>query len=886
MRLGSGQQLKSRVWRDGLKAYRRVSSQAIGLLGAVLIALFAAGLLSPAPAYARLATLQQVELVAQEIRYQVANAQEVFLVWGINGWANVPEAQRPAGTVVNQGLMYTPMRRDGGSFSVQLQLPDGATIDYVFKITTTQGAKTADIWDTNAAAGRKDYHTIAQPGGVAEVTSAVIAAQMQPSASHSGTTLVSQEIRYQMAEASEVVLVWGINGWTALQAAQQPAGTVIQDQLMYTPMVQAGDSFAVKIQVPPGSTIDYVFKITRTTMGAPAAVWDANGDPKQDYHTAATEGGMVEVRATPDLRRQLLATGAESGLRWRWLLLLLLGCGIVSVWVISYIPGFQPGLGASSARYLGYPRLFERITARLSVLPIVIILILAAALRLYQITQPFTDAFSWRETSVAMMAENYFRNDWNIFYPAVSWSGPGPGYQGREFQTVSYISALLYLVVGQADWVGRSVALLFGVWGIFALYRLVRRVWDEEHALAAAAIMAVLPGGVLVDRSFLPDPAMVALVVTSFWMLVAYLQTERSRYLLIAGLIGAWGFCTKIPGLIVGLPMAYAALAILGRRIVLPKKLAALAGFGVLSLVPVIAYYLWARHLALTYPPYHFAGDGNWLWQDGLVVWLEKGYFLAELWRHFNGWIWTAPIIVLVTIGVVARPPVYTQDTEHSPRKARWVFHWWLFAGLIYYGIGAQELTANPWNFHILNPAAAVLAGHALVLVALLAQRLLRRSVAPAVSVAILASIIVFGQAGLKDWYQPYSDQSYRMGRALSGITQPGELVVTIGHSYGDPVPIYYSQRRGWGFPPADPAYAWDRLPADDSESILWLEDLRAKGGGWLAIVNEHRQEIWQQHTALARQIERTCELKAETDDYVIFRMLSPSELANLAAKP
>ena len=117
-------------------------------------------------------------------------------------------------------------------------------------------------------------------------------------------------------------------------------------------------------------------------------------------------------------------------------------------------------------------------------------------------------------------------------------------------------------------------------------------------------------------------------------------------------------------------------------------------------------------------------------------------------------------------------------------------------------------------------------------------------------------------------------------------MTQPGDLVVTIGHSYGDPVPIYYSQRHGWGFPPADPAYAWDRLPANDSESILWLEDLRAKGGGWLAIVNEHRQEIWQQHTALARQIERTCELKIETDDYVIFRMLSPSELANLAAKP
>src|SRR6266540_4306473 len=102
MRLGSGQQPKSRVRRAGSKVYRCVYGQVSGLLGAALIVLFAAGLLLPVPAYARLATLQQAELVAQEIRYQVADASEVFLVWGINGWANVPEAQRPAGTVVNQ----------------------------------------------------------------------------------------------------------------------------------------------------------------------------------------------------------------------------------------------------------------------------------------------------------------------------------------------------------------------------------------------------------------------------------------------------------------------------------------------------------------------------------------------------------------------------------------------------------------------------------------------------------------------------------------------------------------------------------------------------------------------------------------------------------------
>ena len=72
------------------------------------------------------------------------------------------------------------------------------------------------------------------------------------------------------------------------------------------------------------------------------------------------------------------------------------------------------------------------------------ILVLGAVFRFSTITQPFTDFFSWRQTLNAMMAGNFYHGSWNIFYPKVNWSGPDPGYSGFEFQTVSYIAALLY----------------------------------------------------------------------------------------------------------------------------------------------------------------------------------------------------------------------------------------------------------------------------------------------------------------------------------------------------------------------------------------------------------------------------------------------------------
>src|SRR5213595_49024 len=194
------------------------------------------------------------------------------------------------------------------------------------------------------------------------------------------------------------------------------------------------------------------------------------------------------------------------------------------------------------------------------------ILVLGAVLRFNYITQPFTDVFSWRQASTAMMASNFYHRSWNIFYPEVNWTGPGPGYQGREFQTVSYIAALVYVFVGEHDWVGRSVATLFGLWGIFALYQLVRRVWNEQRALLSAAVMALLPGSIFIERSFLSDPAMVALMTTSIWMLIVYLQTDRLRFLLLSGVIGVWGVLTKPPGLVISFAMIYATLTILRFR--------------------------------------------------------------------------------------------------------------------------------------------------------------------------------------------------------------------------------------------------------------------------------------------------------------------------------
>src|SRR5262249_20952749 len=345
------------------------------------------------------------------------------------------------------------------------------------------------------------------------------------------------------------------------------------------------------------------------------------------------------------------------------------------------------------------------------------IFVLAGALRLSHINEPLVDSFSFRQTSTAMMAENFSRGNWNIFLPQVNWAGPGPTYTGREFQTFTYLVAIFWALVGQHEWIGRAIAAAFGLLSLTSLYLLVRRIWGESYALASAAIWAVLPGAIVIDRSFLPDPVMLGLVLTSLLRYVIFLQTRRFVYLYVAGAIGVLGILTKLPGAVVVVPMVYATIKLLPREPSLARqkllfKIISVAG---ISAILVVAYYLWVVHAAKTYPPYHLAGIGNFIWSNHKEGWLSSWYFIPRAWSQLTGWIWTWPGIILTCIGLVESFSLGRCDVRKTHSfAAPWSFHWWLVGCVALYLIAAYELVWNPWNFQVFNVVAAAFAGRAL----------------------------------------------------------------------------------------------------------------------------------------------------------------------------
>ncbi len=498
---------------------------------------------------------------------------------------------------------------------------------------------------------------------------------------------------------------------------------------------------------------------------------------------------------------------------------------------------------------------------------LMLILIGGLLMRLQNITQPFVDVFSWRQTSTAMMAENFFKVDWNILYPQVSWNGPGPGYQGREFQTVSYLAALAYAVFGQYDIIGRIIPIIFGMWGIFALYQLILLVWGRQHAIAGAAMMAILPGAAFTDRSFLPDPAMVSLTTTCMWLFVLYLFQQKNRHLILAALAGCLGILSKIPGLIIALPMLYALIIVFDNRKQLKlTNLKPVLIAAILVLIPVIAYYLWARYLSLNYPPYHFAGSGNWIWNEPKQF-ISSHYFLRNVKDIFQYWLLGLPAMSLLILGLLFPPPRLA--AKFSPIGIPWFFHYLLAGCAFYYLIGAQELVKNPWNFHLFLPVIAVFCGRFLVVIYNIqpfSKRLAKIRIA-----LLIIFMLAFNVKLMKGYLFRDRDaiDTYRMGMALSKLVKPGDLVITIAYDIGDPLAIYYSGAKGWVFPPAD-QWAPIELPDDDSESIRSLQELRKKGGDWFGIADIHYTDIQQNHPLFASYLNTNLTAVSQTKDFVI----------------
>ncbi|ADV13840.1 glycosyl transferase [Mesorhizobium sp. M7A.F.Ca.US.014.04.1.1] len=503
------------------------------------------------------------------------------------------------------------------------------------------------------------------------------------------------------------------------------------------------------------------------------------------------------------------------------------------------------------------------------------ILFIAILFRFHNITLPLVDAFSWRETSTAMMADNFQQRSWNIFFPEVSWTGPGPSYQGREFQIVSYLTAILYQLFGWHDWFGRMIAALFGLVTVFSLHRLTALCWGETHAHAAALAYALMPAAIMIDSSFLPDPSMLALVTLGVWLFTKYWTGGSAWLLPFATASFSLGVLAKPPGLAAGGVIFYLMVCWLlqNRR----KHAAKVFISGLVSLFVIGAYYSWAIYLGRTYPPFHVAGSG-YIWDSGFWTFFSNDFYFKSVWNTSVWWFYGYPFMILMAVGFWIPPQPVAESKERALSAIPFI---WLAAASVVYLAAAREITTNPWNYHIFHVPFAMFCGRGAVVLATLGAKTVPSPGIILRSICIVAAMLVWSTFPLvRTMKAPFAMNGKLLGDELARRAQPGDLVVAIAPEVGDPVAVYYSRARGWVFPPGGGDVEWSRFVEDDAIAIAQLEELRTQGADWFGVAKDaedsQKRPFIEHHDGVIDYLNKIGTKRLDSDNLLIYEISRP----------
>jgi len=476
------------------------------------------------------------------------------------------------------------------------------------------------------------------------------------------------------------------------------------------------------------------------------------------------------------------------------------------------------------------------------------LLSLALAVRLIKISQPYVDKWSFKQGTIAMIAENFYRNGFNIFYPQINWAGNSAGYIGTEFPLVPFLASLLYVPFGVHEWIGRSVSVTFSVLALPFFYLLVKKISNQRSAMFATVIYALAPLSIFASRSFMSDMTSLSFSIIALYLFSEWLDRSNSLSLLLAAsLTTALAILVKAPAAIIGLPLLYMAWEEHGRQFFFRPKLWVFAGF---SLILPFAWYLHAYLITLSYPPHLFAGS------DGLN--LEDFHFYTLVVRGLVASSLTPLTVAGMLVGL------FLPCTAKYART----FHWWLVAVCLFIvlaGFGNR----HPWYQLHAVPVAAALAGRGFDFLLQRLGALTESKVTQRFgSVVLVIALLVVSYMHVKPLYDPWATPLRKAGRAIDRIAPLGALAVFVVD--GDSSGIYYSRRKGWhAFDDVD----WG-VPLDSKQAITELEKLRERGASYLVFT---QYTVWwlDSYKDFGEYLDSHYPRARQTKDYVIFDLLS-----------
>lgn len=211
-------------------------------------------------------------------------------------------------------------------------------------------------------------------------------------------------------------------------------------------------------------------------------------------------------------------------------------------------------------------------------------------IRLVGITNPPLElGHNWRQTTVTMVARNFFEGEANILYPQVDFAGELSGITGMEFPLLNYLIYVFAEVFGYQHWYGRLINLLFSSIGLWYFFLLIRNFYSKRIAFSATLLLTVSIW-LSFSRKIMPDTFSASLIIAAIYYGSNYLDRGKNAVQLI---LYAVLLCL---GALAKLPAAYLLVVftffIFKKGISVRRKILFITA-STLALIPVLGWYFY-----------------------------------------------------------------------------------------------------------------------------------------------------------------------------------------------------------------------------------------------------------------------------------------------------
>lgn len=447
-------------------------------------------------------------------------------------------------------------------------------------------------------------------------------------------------------------------------------------------------------------------------------------------------------------------------------------------------------------------------------------IVTAITVRIPWLRQPFVDAWAWRQSDTGMIARNFYEGGFNLLLPQVNWGGAGPGYVGTEFPLVPFLAALVYLVFGEHEWIGRSISLLFFLISLPFFYCFCRDTWNAHAARLAIVFFLFAPLTLTASSSFTSDMTACSFAIMALGGFARWLREPRNNRVFAAmTFVMTLALLVKISYLLFGLPMLYMAWEKWGFGLFRQAKMWIFAS---VTLLVSGAWYLHAYLITLDHFPHYFFGEGM-LRTVALSVYRDIA-LQTFFWGNAQSSIALSGLTPVLTLAMAA-------GLFLRPRaRYGWAFHWLLLATVVFTYFAGLGSRFPAYQLPVVVVAAA-LGGRACDAALRFAkQHKIHEFSRLGILAIFLGTFLWVSAESASRFYHPWATPYQKTGMEIDRMIPKDALIVVAADL--EPTTFYYSRRKGWSFDTEPASF----VPARGEEAVRAIETYRALGAEYFVV--------------------------------------------------